>query len=148
MVYPYDLVNMKPAISPNGKYIFKLNFNGCSRKVTVDDYLPASRTERSLHVLDRNNPGLLWPALLEKAYLKVRGGYDFPGSNSGTDLLALIGWIPEQLVLQRYDNSLDKGFLNFACTTHYLMLLLPVMILYPTCFGDGYQTHSSTGMCS
>ena len=148
MVYPYDSVNMKPAMSPNGKYIFKLNFNGCSRKVTVDDYLPASRTERSLHVLDRNNPGLLWPALLEKAYLKVRGGYDFPGSNSGTDLLILIGWIPEQLFLQRYDNALAKWFLDFGCTTQDLIFLLTVTILYPTYFGGEFGMHSSMGMCS
>ena len=89
-------------MSPNGKYVFKMFFNGCSRKVVVDDRLPASKTSRSLHVIDRNNPGLLWPALIEKAYLKIRGGYDFPGSNSGTDLWILTGWIPEQIFLQRY----------------------------------------------
>lgn len=101
-MYPYDHSIMKPAQSPNGKHIFKLNFNGCFRKVVIDDRLPASRTMRSLHVLDRNNPGLLWPALLEKAYLKIMGGYDFPGSNSGTDIWILAGWIPEQLFLRRY----------------------------------------------
>lgn len=67
----------------------------------VDDRLPASKGSRTLHVFDRRNPGILWPALLEKAYLKVRGGYDFPGSNSGTDLGVLTGWIPEQIFLQR-----------------------------------------------
>jgi hypothetical protein len=101
-MYPNDLANNKPKLSQSGKYIMKLNFNGCVRKVVVDDRLPSSRTDRALFVVDRQNPYLLWPALLEKAYLKVRGGYDFPGSNSGTDLWVLIGWIPEQLFLQRY----------------------------------------------
>ena len=93
---------MRPAKSPNGKHIFKMQVNGVFRKVVIDDRLPSSQTLRSLHVLDRNNPGLLWPALLEKAYMKVMGGYDFPGSNSGTDIWILTGWIPEQLFLQRY----------------------------------------------
>lgn len=90
-------------MSPNGKYIIRLNFNGSYRRVEIDDRLPVSKTSRVLHVIDRHNPGLLWPALVEKAYLKVRGGYDFPGSNSGTDLWILTGWIPEQVFLQNYD---------------------------------------------
>lgn len=101
MIYPYDKVNARPRVSRNGKYIFRLHFNGCYRRVTIDDRLPASSSSRSLHVVDRRNPKLLWPALVEKAYLKVRGGYDFPGSNSGTDLWVLTGWIPEQIFLQR-----------------------------------------------
>ena len=100
--YPYDRVKNRPMISENGRYIFRLHFNGCYRKVVIDDRLPYSNSTRTLHVVDRQNPGLLWPALLEKAYLKVQGGYDFPGSNSGTDLWVLTGWIPEQIFLQRY----------------------------------------------
>jgi calpain-7 len=86
----------------------RMNFNGCSRKVVVDDRLPVSKTHRLLHVTDRNFPNLLWPALLEKAYLKVRGGYDFPGSNSGTDIWTILGWIPEQVFLQHEDTVEDQ----------------------------------------
>ena len=100
-MFPYDFEQMCPKVSPNGKYVVRLNFNGCYRKVTIDDRLPVSKTKRLLHVVDRKNPSLLWPALVEKAYLKVRGGYDFPGSNSGTDLWILSGWIPEQIFLHR-----------------------------------------------
>lgn len=102
IMYPYNHQKGRPMISKSGKYIFRMHFNGCFRQVVVDDRLPVSRNNRTLFVVDRKNPNLLWPALLEKAYLKVRGGYDFPGSNSGTDLWVITGWIPEQLFLQRY----------------------------------------------
>lgn len=102
MMFPYDAGEERPSLSPNGKYTFKLNFNGTHRRVEIDDFLPVSKSSRVLHVIDRHNPSLLWPALIEKAYLKVRGSYDFPGSNSGTDLWILSGWIPEQIFLQRY----------------------------------------------
>lgn len=101
--FPQTPIDRMPAASNNGKLIFRFQFNGCYRKVVIDNRLPRSRTSRALHVIDRNDPDVLWPALVEKAYLKVRGGYDFPGSNSGTDLWVLTGWIPEQLFLQRYD---------------------------------------------
>ena len=107
VLYPYDSDNAHPLMSKNGKYIARLNFNGCYRRVVIDDRLPTSSTSRVIHVVDRNNPGLLWPALLEKAYLKVRGGYDFPGSNSGTDIWILTGWIPEQVFLQSDDLEPD-----------------------------------------
>jgi len=71
--------------------------------VIVDDYLPVSNNSRALYVTCRNNPKVFYPALIEKAYLKLMGGYDFPGSNSGTDLLALTGWIPEHVFLQSDD---------------------------------------------
>ncbi|KAL8862971.1 MAG: hypothetical protein Q9178_000913 [Gyalolechia marmorata] len=98
-----------PIRSRNGKYIFRLCFNGCWRKVVIDDRLPSSNESRALYVLDRNNPDLLWPALIEKAYLKTRGGYDFPGSNSGSDLWVLTGWIPEQVLL--HSEGIDRDAL-------------------------------------
>ncbi|CZR54470.1 related to calpain-like protease palBory [Phialocephala subalpina] len=117
VIHPFDSSTLRPRVSKSGKYIFRLHFNGCFRQVTIDDRLPASKTTRSLHVIDRNNTQLLWPALVEKAYLKVRGGYDFPGSNSGTDLWVITGWIPEQVFLQSDDvqpeylwNRVNKSF--------------------------------------
>lgn len=106
-MYPCESDPHEPILSPSGKYIFSFYFNGAFRKVVIDDRLPSSKTARSLHVIDRNNPHFLWPALVEKAYLKVRGGYDFPGSNSGTDLWVLTGWIPEQVFLHNDDSTAD-----------------------------------------
>ncbi|KAL1306007.1 hypothetical protein AAFC00_004138 [Neodothiora populina] len=103
VLYPYDRTNHQPILSENGRYILRLNFNGAYRRVDIDDRLPVSKTSRVIHVADRQTPGLLWPALVEKAYLKVRGSYDFPGSNSGTDLWILSGWIPEQIFIQSDD---------------------------------------------
>ncbi|KAF6836067.1 palb protein [Colletotrichum plurivorum] len=107
IIFPFDHEKGHPKVSENGKYVFRMHFNGCFRQVVVDDRLPVSRNERTLFVVDRQNPNLLWPALMEKAYLKVRGGYDFPGSNSGTDLWVLTGWIPEQLFLQSEDVDIE-----------------------------------------
>jgi len=87
-------------VSPSGKYIVLLHLNGCIRQIVIDDYLPQGR--RPLHVISQTNPNLLYPALMEKAFLKVMGGYDFPGSNSATDLNMLTGWIPEVVNLQEY----------------------------------------------
>ncbi|RFN47179.1 hypothetical protein FIE12Z_8552 [Fusarium flagelliforme] len=108
ILYPFDKSRGIPRVSASGKYVLKLYFNGCFRRVVIDERLPSSLTNRTLYVVDRLNPQLLWPALLEKAYLKVRGGYDFPGSNSGTDLWVLTGWIPEQIFLQREDLEIDR----------------------------------------
>ncbi|KAF1810649.1 cysteine proteinase [Eremomyces bilateralis CBS 781.70] len=101
--YPWDEKNDRPALSGSGKYVIRLNFNGGYRRCEVDDRLPVSDSSRTLHVIDRKNPSLLWPAIMEKAYLKLRGGYNFPGSNSGTDLWIMTGWIPEQVWLQDDD---------------------------------------------
>ncbi|KAI8958988.1 cysteine proteinase [Daldinia sp. FL1419] len=108
LMFPIDSESGQPKLSASGKYVFRMFFNGCFRKVVIDDRLPSSSTDRTLYVVDRQNPELIWPALMEKAYLKVRGGYDFPGSNSGTDLYALTGWIPQQLFLQSDEVDWDR----------------------------------------
>ncbi|KLU83507.1 calpain-7 [Magnaporthiopsis poae ATCC 64411] len=119
LMYPFDAASASPIMSENGKYVFRMYFNGCFRQVTIDDRLPSSRTSRTLFVVDRKNPQLIWPALMEKAYLKVRGGYDFPGSNSGTDLWVLTGWIPEQIFLHADDMEPEQSWTRISKAYQY-----------------------------
>lgn len=107
LIYPQDKATGMPIYNPNGVYMVKLWLNGVARRVLVDDLLPVDERGDLLcsHTVtldgSKRNIGSgtleLWVSILEKAYMKLCGGYNFPGSNSGVDLFALTGWIPERL---------------------------------------------------
>jgi calpain-7 len=107
LIYPQDPKTGMPIYNEKGLYIVKLWFNGVERRVMVDDKFPVDKDGNLLcsHTVikdnDNNNDGCLelWVPILEKAYMKLCGGYDFPGSNSGVDLFSLTGWIPERIYL-------------------------------------------------
>lgn len=98
----YDQSTCSPRVSMSGTYRLRFFFNGAYRRVIINDMLPVAQNFRLLHLRDIANRSLIWPALLEKAYLTVRGGYaHFAGSCPASDLFTLVGWIPEQIHLQR-----------------------------------------------
>lgn len=105
-------------ITPSGpavNYNIVFNFNGCKRKVTIDNKLPiiGDNSKRYLTIRSNSNLQLYWPALIEKAYLKIMGkGYNIDGSNMAFDTYMLTGWIPDIFKIKdgRLPKSLKKVY--------------------------------------
>lgn len=72
-----------PIASANGAHFARLFFNGAWRRVALDANLPiASLTGKpvGIRISGATAAEALGLGLLEKSWLKVMGGWDFPGS--------------------------------------------------------------------
>ncbi|KAJ2865561.1 cysteine protease [Coemansia aciculifera] len=110
-IYPRGQFGM-PVFNTSGKYMVKLFVNGLWRRVIIDDLLPVAENGKLLCTY--SDVGDIGPSLMEKAFLKVMGGYDFPGSNSSTDLHVLTGWIPEHVFIQDQAFNADRTWVRMC----------------------------------
>ena len=78
-----------------GRYSVRLFINGLWRNVEVDDQFPVDKRNRLL--CSHADGGSLFVSLFEKAFLKIHGGYQFPGSVASQDIYELIKWLPEDI---------------------------------------------------
>ncbi|OAX42822.1 cysteine proteinase [Rhizopogon vinicolor AM-OR11-026] len=93
------LSSLYPSDVPSTTYELKVLVNGDFRRVIIDDHLPFDQHDKLLGI-STGPKNQLWPSFVEKAYMKLMGGYDFLGSNSAIDLHVLTGWIPEHIDLK------------------------------------------------
>ncbi|KAH3667025.1 hypothetical protein WICMUC_005372 [Wickerhamomyces mucosus] len=119
------LLNMVSPLAHSTRYCIVLYFNGTQRLVEVNDKLPLLRN-RSLFVKSRTNENLYWPALIEKAYLKVLGyGYNPKGSNASIDTFRVSGWIPQFIISsQRYNMDELWGLIYESYMKNRLVIAL------------------------
>lgn len=129
--WPWDNIYPKakdglPAYNPSGKYIVKVFWLGCWRKIVIDDRIPLDINGKPLLVCS-SSANEIWTLLLCKALLKVAN----LSCTDDTDqnefghfdvLTALRGWVPESFPLCSDQNAIVGNLIAELLTKRNLAL--------------------------